>query len=355
MFGGIIQEFLVKKLISEDHPTIEYNHCTNSRQSRKPCTVCKDVCPKDVIDPGRVIDWDNCGNCNICVSQCPSRAIKSSAINLGKLLELYESNAGHLVIACRHRESGADLKLYCLASTPWEVIAYLALEKQVVILQTGCEDCADNGCLSVFRDTMGRVELFLGKERFDRQIHWTQEELPAAPLMSRREMFSLLGKRARNMARKVIPDDGSVPMDGMIYRRLLTKRLKGQHADGGRQVSGWNTRVFTERCWGCGICAKVCPHGALAVVEAEGHRFAAHALWKCESCGICESVCLETGMGGVRVAYVTDPTEPVLTELTSGTCSACGGAVKPGTGELCYHCAVKRKHTGSPFIVNVPY
>lgn len=351
MLTNKLQQYLVGKFINEDHPTIEYEKCTNSRQRRKICTVCADICPKGVIGYRKGIEWDNCENCNICATQCPARAIKPSAINLGKLLEVYESSTEHVVIACRHRDSPADLKIYCISSTPWEVIAYLALEKKVVIVKRGCEECKNNSCLAAFEETIARAEEFLGAEKFKEQVQITQEDrLPDAPLMSRREMFALFSKRARNTARTVIPEDGSFQIDGMVYRKLLTKRIKELSEKGSEQTFGWRTRIFTEQCWGCGICAKVCPRGAIEVLDIDGAKYMSHSLWKCESCGICEGVCLENGISGVRVQYVKNPTKAIVTEITYDTCEVCGGAVKTGTGGLCIACAAKNKST--PFTFN---
>ena len=357
MLTDILQRYMMEKLIDEKHPTVEYEHCTNNKQRKKQCTVCQDVCSKSVMNLSRDIQWDDCENCNICAVQCPARAIKSSAINLGKLLELCQSKSGHVVITCRRREKAeADLKLYCVASIPWEVIAYLALEKRVVILKQGCEDCEDQGCLAAFEQTVARTEEFLGAEKYGESVRIIGEEslLPQAPEMSRRELFALFGKRSKDAIGSMLPDDGSVQLDGMVYRKLLTKRMKQLHDSGSEQAFGWSTRVFTENCWGCGICAKVCPHGALEVTEQEGKRYMAHSLWRCERCGICESVCLEAGMSGTRIEYVMNPMPPVLTALTYDTCRTCGSPVKTGK-PLCFDCAAKRPAgQGSPFIVPAP-
>jgi len=345
---------MMEKLIDEKHPTVEYEHCTNNKQRKKQCTVCQDVCSKSVMNLSRDIQWDDCENCNICAVQCPARAIKSSAINLGKLLELCQSKSGHVVITCRRRKKvEADLKLYCVASISWEVIAYLALEKRVVILKQGCEDCEDQGCLAAFEQTVARTEEFLGAEKYGESVRIIGEEslLPQSPEMSRRELFALFGKRSKDAIGSMLPDDGSVQLDGMVYRKLLTKRMKQLHDSGSEQAFGWSTRVFTENCWGCGICAKVCPHGALEVTECAGKRYMAHSLWRCERCGICESVCLEAGMSGTRIEYVMNPMPPVLTALTYDTCRTCGSPVKTGK-PLCFDCAAKRPAgQGSPFIV----
>lgn len=348
---NVLQQYLTGKLIHEEHPTIEYSNCTNNRQHRKACIVCRDVCPKSVIGRDGDIQWEKCENCNICATQCPSRAIKSSEINMRRLLEVFEAKGEHIVVTCRHSRT-ADLKLFCVASVPWEVIACLALDKNVVILKQGCESCEDSGCLKAFDETIARVEEFLGAERYSKRIQIICEgELPPPAEISRRELFLLLGRKAKNVVASALSDDGSVKLDGMLYCKLLARRMKLSNEHGNKQAYGMRTLKFTEQCWGCGICVKVCPHQAITLMESDGEKYMAHALWKCAHCASCENACLEEGIKGIRVEYVTNPLEPILTAVDYGTCELCGSPVKPGVGGLCMKCKSRAPICGDHVLV----
>ncbi len=57
-------------------------------------------------------------------------------------------------------------------------------------------------------------------------------------------------------------------------------------------VSPLVSQVDTDKCIGCGLCAEVCPFGALELDEIEGRGFRARNISaSCKGCGLCASSC----------------------------------------------------------------
>jgi heterodisulfide reductase subunit A len=58
------------------------------------------------------------------------------------------------------------------------------------------------------------------------------------------------------------------------------------------QIAPTVSQVDSEACIGCGLCAEVCPFGALAMDEVEGKGLRARNIAaSCKGCGLCAATC----------------------------------------------------------------
>ena len=57
------------------------------------------------------------------------------------------------------------------------------------------------------------------------------------------------------------------------------------------KVSPLVSQVDQEKCIGCGLCAEVCPFGAIALEEVDGKPKAKNIPASCKGCGLCASSC----------------------------------------------------------------
>jgi ferredoxin len=306
------------------------------------CGLCVEACPVDAIaGDGRVpqVDRDVCIGCGACVSACPVEG----AVRLpGADLERFEAEVDTVV----REGEGAGVLLSCANAPPVPggrlVGTWLPVEVP---------------CLSIVTPSWALAALAAGAPAV--AFRGCGEACPAeaagraGPVVSFvREALALVGiEDVEDRVRLLVPEDDAMPASeapevlapvgepaaatGLREPAGSAGALAALGAAGG-SVTGQGSpfgRVAFEPdgCTMCGLCAAVCPTGAIrfdrgsVVASLDLDRAA------CVGCGHCAAICPE-GVLGVERAIDLEAlgSEPaMLKRSTLARCRRCGEPVAP--------------------------
>ena len=337
----------------EFHPFIDLNHCVNRKQRWLECRACIDICPKQVYDDKLAVkpNWTECQNCGLCVAACTARCIAPSTPNVKRHLQLTGGQQS-VTISCKDHEVVNSHTEPCIGTLPWEYLAYLALDKKLVLNMTGCGTCPHKECTELLGKQLTRLKSFFGEEEYAARVEMCRQEPKSGEeiQLSRRDLFRTGLKKTAQGAIQ-LTGEKDVPISGMAYRKLLADRVRTIYKETPpeeRKSYYMNLPWFQDQCYGCGNCAKLCPNQAIEVAEeVNGKRLISVTPWKCVGCGVCSAVCREHGVQGnhrVKIPYLD---KLPMTKVESKTCVRCGRPMKPGTeGDYCASCRQKVKKSG---------
>lgn len=325
-------------------PTLDPKRCLNSKQGKARCRACLDICPGGALqlpEKGKA-DWEKCVSCGLCSVVCPSGALGATDYRRRKAWQMMNDERPVHIFACQQAGCDADSKAWCLSSFPWELIAGVALHSRVELVQGNCESCPRKDKRACFDEAMERVKLFLGDKRFEEQVSMHGADETSKREVSRRELFGTLIPGARKQPKNTADTSESFGEDGQAMRLMLAKQM--ERLPNQEERFGWEAPNFTEKCWACGICAKICPNDALAMKEKDGVWRVVCSPILCTGCGVCEVVCPDKGIDGLRPVKMMAGKKRIVHRTQAGVCPECGGAVKPDSGhEICLRCRVTKK------------
>ncbi len=138
---GFFTRTAMDALMKTSHPEINRRQCWNLHPHRKPCTACKDICPygEEIFTrPNLVKDWDPCTDCGLCVSACRSGCIAPSPEQVQRDTPAADTDSDTIWIGCEKSARKNTVVRSCICALSWEALAYLALNKKIVLDLTPC-------------------------------------------------------------------------------------------------------------------------------------------------------------------------------------------------------------------------
>ena len=342
VFGFVVKEALDA---NGGHPSLDTKRCMNRKQGHVECSACAAVCAGHAIaDAGQgKTDWNRCVSCGLCTVVCPTGALGFAEHRISRMKKLLSDGKSVHTLSCPYAQAEADSKAWCVASYHWEQIAALALQGKVEIIRGDCAGCERREKLACLDETLERVQLFLGDEMYHGRVILREKGEGTAKEVSRRELFGRFIPSVRKKQMEAGFQTKDYGTDGLAMRRMLSDVMKQRSAQ--EKEYTWLMPAFTDDCWACGICAKVCPNGAITPKEKDGAWHMVCSPVKCTGCGICEAVCREGGIKGLKEVRLAAGKRYAVHRVQAQICPECGAAVKPGSEyALCQRCrAIQKK------------
>lgn len=339
--------------------------CLPVRFGNYACGLCQEACPVGaiVLADGQPVLHGECIGCGRCAAACPSGAIEAEGFALSAVPG---ATAEEVCVDCwrvpfEASPAGA-LRVPCLGgvSAGWlTALAERAGDRPIHLLDRGhCTDCPAGAAVAELRTTVTevRTQLFQCGQPLDAlpAITTLPTPLPLAPAIPGSDAEIRIGRRAffRNLAggiargaeavtRSAQADDDAIvvlrepaqPVDRMRTVTALAA-IARRH---GRELPGQVLpQISLGECSGHGICARVCPTGALQHKETAGHAELSFNATRCIACGQCARTCPDRAIRvqpeGGRSAY------EVLARWEAKTCASCEQIYFEASGDTCPAC-----------------
>ena len=353
-----------RRLKSDEPVSFASESCLIVRRPGMACGLCRDACPAAVISGGQwsiLIEMDGCMGCGVCAAACPTGALVVD----GFAPQTPAAPSERIVLECR-RVGGTDLDpdavvVPCLGGLTTPDLLDLAVDGDVPIVLSDhgwCLDCPIGRSAAPWQEALDEARTLLAAVETEMGLRIAVERkvLPAdradPPMqalrpdkrVNRRDLLLRLvhpdlSGDDRAESRRVVMGRGPVVA---AKRGRILERIGALAASLERQMPAMLMPAIriAEGCEVSGLCAAICPTGALSRDEdddAVSLRFDAVG---CIACGECQRVCPSKALGLWAAGdgmVARGATTPVTRRKV--VCANCGsGFVASGDDDLCPPC-----------------
>ena len=324
------------------HPQVIAERCVHTKLAQASCRCCIAACPLDawVIDDDVMgIDADRCDGCGLCACACPQGAIVLDSLALA--LASQQSRAVNL--ACeRTGIDGQQGIIPCLHAVGLRELLQLYRRgmRHLGVACGNCAECNRSGAQSLCDRIEALNDMLADRNlaTLSLQVIPAEQWNPAVqaqrtdevPVLSRRSFFRRVASSSATLAKDIT---GGLQQPGFLPPGKLLPRTDPD------AIVSFVPGIDAARCNGCDACARLCPHGAIALHASEDqqhYRFDAEC---CSGCVICQDVCTQQ-------AVSVDSWRPQIQfrlDLVARHCRACGAPYHLPAGQanhsgLCVVC-----------------
>lgn len=355
-------------------PEFRRERCTRYRFKYSECSRCQDACPHAAIqlsDEGVSLDPVKCRECGLCVAACQTEALVTEKLPHIQLLKQAGAKAEGFSIACTPSQAEGDATVPCLGALDATVLAYLSARKIKLELRGAwyCDTCPHG--------TQGQAMLAYARDglailREQAEGHWSDivfaeppeaQAKPTAVNHARRQMFRQVFGRAMDEALKDTPA-APVPFRAVrvaaptstIRRELLQivwpRKEAGEFSlDDTLPVSRFEVN---DTCNQCELCVRVCPTGAIGLLETDEAWRLTFQFNRCVGCDVCIEACQPHALmrqTSVPIATGLSKEPTILRNRPKQRCTRCDRFFMPArpTETLCQICDDDDKDFGAIF------
>ncbi len=313
-------------------PSVDHETCV----ATDGCAACVAVCPRQAysISGGRVVyDKATCEPCGVCVTACPTGAIRNPAVTPDQIraqIEVLVSASPvpvGIAYVCRLGRPGAAAPGWYAVEVPctgMTTATWLLAPLLLGASSTAALPCTAAGC------TLG-LDALAGKA-----VRFAQELLGTLGLDGGVVRASVDEEPAPH-ALAVAPLDDPFGVHGGPETILALAAAGAGPSIGAIDHDGSPVGVIEvdgAACTLCMSCVSICPTGALGHQEGDGELALTFDAALCTACGQCVPGCPELRRGAIRLHTRADPEALVAGRRTlyateTLRCESCGGSIAP--------------------------
>lgn len=342
-------------------PDFRANRCTRYRYRYSACSRCSDACPHEAIslsDEGAALVADKCKNCGLCISACHTNAWTSPVFKpIDILREVIKKPVWS--VACEPSGCSGDAVVPCLGALDAVWLAYLA-RRRIPLSLHGSGHCA-----ACAHGKTGEAQLKLNLEGLDVLLQastqgddgvapdWTMPVLApdtrhpkarektvgiSAVAASRRHLFRRIfnpgaarpaakteaGETAKVPATAIRAGAYSLPEQRELLQLVCQQKNERPFPVAPHQSLPLMQLSLQSGCTLCEACFRVCPTGALQIVENPGDWALTFQTDRCVACEVCLEVCQPRVLDAAPVFDARPEQAPItLISRLKQRCSRC--------------------------------
>lgn len=343
-------------------PNFRAERCVRYHYAYSECSRCADACPHAAIrlfDAGAEVLTEACRSCALCAAACPTEALTVPDISAETLLKQADTKR-QMRIACAPSEAEADAVVPCLGALNPVVLATLSQRGIELSLHgmSHCEQCEHKtrGPAMIAGHQAARGVLCgVGEPEQWATLSVAADDAAAASGehdAERRGLFRrFIGKGMDVVSGKL--EAKPAPLKAIrATAPFLPERkvlLNALYADGEEAVTVQRHPALPAEDWRvmpgcthCEACVRVCPTGALQLLENTGAWRLAVLNDRCVACDVCAEVCQPKVLQPINapVVIVNKRKGRLLESVGKQRCTRCDRVFVNEHGtEICPICA----------------
>jgi ferredoxin len=346
-------------------PGFRAERCVRYRYSYSACSRCADACPHEAIrlfDAGVEVLGERCKHCGLCAVACQTEALNQNGVSANYLLKMAGESVW-MTIACAPSALAGTVVVPCLGAVHPVVLAELS-RQDITVELAGAEHCAE--CAHAGKG----IDMIRSNLDAHGILCSAGEPAPYAPITlrsgeseesgehekldaSRRSLFHrIFGHSVDVMSGKfeaapAAPKAIRAAAPFLPDRKVILNKLYA--TDGEDAITVARHDVLPAEDWEvvhgctyCEACVRVCPTGALQLLESNTAWRLAFLNDRCVACDVCAEVCQPKVLRQMNAEEVIINKQKgrLLAAVSKRRCARCDRVfVNESGGEICPICS----------------